>query len=72
MWNNIDESESYINPYNFVILNKTGCIRNSKNEYDGNLTGYIECILTTKTETMIPDTRPEKIKSEKLGKGDFL
>ena len=68
---NIDTSENYINPYNFISLEKTGCKRKNKSEYDGDLTGYIECTLTTKTPIMIPDTREEKIKKEELSKGDF-
>ena len=68
---NIDTSENYINPYNFISLEKTGCKRKNKSEYDGDLTGYIECTLTTKTPIMIPDTREEKIKNEELNKGDF-
>lgn len=68
---NIDTSENYINPYNFISLEKTGCKRKNKSEYDGDLTGYIECTLTTKTPIIIPDTREEKIKKEELNKGDF-
>ena len=66
MANNIDNSESYINPYNFISLNKNGCKRKDKDEYSGDLTGYIECTLTTKTDTMIPDTRPDKIKEKTI------
>lgn len=69
MANNIDNSESYINPYNFISLNKNGCKRKDKDEYSGDLTGYIECTLTTKTETMIPDTRPDKIKEKTISNG---
>ncbi len=68
---NIDTSENYINPYNFISLEKTGCKRKNKSEYDGDLTGYIECTLTTKTPIIIPDTREEIIKKEELNKGDF-
>lgn len=67
----IDESESYINPYNFITLNKTGCKRENKENRKGNLTGFIECTLTTKTETMILDTREEKIVRENINDGDF-
>ena len=68
---NIDPSENYINPYNFISLDKDGCKRKPKSEYNGNLTGYMECTLTTKTPVIIPDSREEKIKKEPLGKGEF-
>ena len=51
----VDESAKYINPYNFISL-PTKCERKPENERRGDLTGYIECILTTKTPTMVPDT----------------
>ena len=55
----VDYSKKYINPYNFVQLNKDGCNREDKTIYNGNLTGYIECVLTTKTPLIIPDTSEE-------------
>lgn len=60
----VDTSASYINPYNFVGLNQAGCKRERKEARQGNLTGYIECTLTTKTETFVPDT--QNVKKEKL------
>lgn len=71
----IDETVKYINPYNFITLPKE-CKRISEKERRGNLTGYIECVLTTKTPTMIPDTNEveEVIRGEnkKLKKYKFL
>lgn len=51
----VDAKTSYINPYNFVSLNESGCKRESKDDRKGDLTGYIECTLTTKTETIVPN-----------------
>lgn len=70
---NIDTTEQYINPYNFIQLpkeyneepNKADREKTIKNirtsinkvdykELNGNLNGYIECELTTKTPTIIP------------------
>lgn len=45
----------YINPYNFITLD-TKCNKNNFEHYAGNLTGYIECTLTSKTPLFIPDT----------------
>ena len=59
----VDSNVSYINPYNFISLNKSGCKRYDALERDGSLTGYIECELTTKTETIVPDT--ENVDKEK-------
>lgn len=52
----VDSNVSYINPYNFISLNKDGCKRYDTNKEKGDLTGYIDCELITKTETIIPDT----------------
>lgn len=66
-----DENINYINPYNFITLNKNGCKREKKEDRQGDLTGYIECTLTTKTETIVPDT--ENFEKELLtnGKDEF-
>ena len=50
---------NYVNPYNFISLNDTGCVR--YNPYIGNesYTGYLDVELTTKTETIVPDTNVE-------------
>ena len=60
----IDESKKYINPYNFITLPEK-CERKPENERKGELTGYIECVLTAKTPIIVPDT--EHIETEDLG-----
>ena len=54
----VDESVSYVNPYNFISLNSTGCKRDDYTS-DETYTGFLECSLNTKTETIIPDTSKE-------------
>ena len=51
----INNSEKYINPYNFISLPKN-CDRQSSKERKGDLTGYIECTLKAETPIMVPDT----------------
>ncbi|MGN0605991.1 MAG: TIGR03986 family CRISPR-associated RAMP protein [Oscillospiraceae bacterium] len=49
------KSDTFINPYNFVRLGE-GVERKSSDEYGGNLTGKIHCVLETKTPLAIPDS----------------
>ena len=63
----VDYSKKYINPYNFVQL-EDNCTRSDATKYDGNLTGYINCTLTTKTPLIIPDTEEKNVEKEKLVK----
>lgn len=49
------KSAAFINPYNFVRLGK-GVERKPADEYRGNLTGKIHCVLETKTPLAIPDS----------------
>lgn len=52
----IDQNEKYINPYNFITLPEK-CERDSWENRQGKLNGYIECTLTAKTPIIIPDTQ---------------
>ncbi|WP_164121404.1 TIGR03986 family type III CRISPR-associated RAMP protein [Sharpea azabuensis] len=51
-----EQYNHFINPYNFIAL-EDGCIRKdySQEKDKENLTGYIDCELTTKTDLIIPD-----------------
>lgn len=51
-----EQYDHFINPYNFIAL-EDGCIRKdySQEKDKENLTGYIDCELTTKTDLIIPD-----------------
>ena len=60
----IDKNVKYINPYNFITLPEN-CERLPESERRGNLTGYIECILTAKTPIIVPSTND--VEEENLG-----
>lgn len=51
-----EQYNHFINPYNFIAL-EDGCVRKdySQEKDKENLTGYIDCELTTKTDLIIPD-----------------
>ena len=49
-----DDSETFVNPYNFIRIRDHECKREEFEK--GNLTGVIECLLITKTPTIIPNT----------------
>ena len=59
----IDESVKYINPYNFITLPEK-CERKPERDRKGELTGYIECVLTAKTPIIVPDV--EHVETEDL------
>ena len=70
----IVNGKKYINPYNFISLNKEkGCTKTNRNDYRGSFTGYIDCTLETKTETIIPFSEfdGEEDNKDKYKKYDF-
>ena len=61
----INNSEKYINPYNFITLPKV-CDKKNYKDRQGYLNGYIECKLIAETPIMIPDT--ENVKTVPIDK----